>query len=51
MVRGKGFTVARFWGDKRAVDGWQSGSFSKHVAKMLRINSANKAVTKQRMSI
>lgn len=51
MVRGKGFAVAQFWGDKRAVDGWQSGSFSKYVAKTLRINSVNKAVNKQRMSI
>lgn len=51
MFRSKGFAVAHFGGNKRVVDGWQSGSFSKYVAKTLRINSVNKAVHKQRMSI
>lgn len=51
MVRGRGFAVAQFEGDERVAGGWQNGSSSKYVAKTLRINSVNKAVNKQRMSI
>lgn len=46
-----GLAVAQFEEDKRVAGGWQNGSSSKYVAKTLGINSVNKAVNKQRMSI
>lgn len=50
MVGGNRFVVVWLLRDKRMVDGWQSGSFSKDMAKTLRMNSINKAVCEQRMS-
>lgn len=49
MVRGTGLAVAHFGADKGVVEGWQSLGIVPWT--WPRINSVNKAVNKQRMSI